>query len=123
MQTPNQQRDADTIKRIELGWLTAELHGDVGYLDCLLTPGYGVIAAKDGVVRSKADLLQHVAPNKGKTTEVPPLQTTVVINGDSAIAYSLMKAHKKTGEPYEASFVDAYVCTDGAWHAVGGADL
>jgi hypothetical protein len=123
VQTPNQQRDIDTIKRIELGWLTSEFHGNVDFLDCLLTPGYAAISTKDNLIRSKADLLGNVAPNKGKTTQIPPLETTVVVNGDQATAYSVMKGHKKTGEPYESRFVDSYVFKDGAWHAVGGVDL
>jgi len=30
---------------------------------------------------------------------------------------------RKTGEPYEAHFVDAYYFKDGSWHAFGGVDL
>ena len=118
-----QKKDVETIKRLELGWLTAEYRGDTAFLDCLLDDGYAAIAPKDDTVRSKADLLEHVAKNKGKETPIPPLQSTVVINGDHATAYSTMKGTRKTGEPYEAHFVDAYYFRDGAWHAFGGVDL
>lgn len=118
-----QKKDAETIKRLELGWLTAEYHGDTAFLDCLLDDGYAAIAPKDDTVRSKAELLEHVAKNKGKDTPVPLLQSTVVINGDHATAYSTMKGTRKTGEPYEAHFVDAYYFRDGGWHAFGGVDL
>lgn len=118
-----QKKDVETIKRLELGWLTAEYRGDTAFLDCLLDDGYAAIAPKDDTVRSKAELLEHVAKNKGKDTPIPPLQSTVVINGDHATAYSTMKGTRKTGETYEAHFVDAYYYRDGAWHAFGGVDL
>jgi ketosteroid isomerase-like protein len=118
-----QKKDVETIKRLELGWLTAEYRGDTAFLDCLLDDGYAAIASKDDTVRSKADLLEHVAKNQSKETPIPPLQSTVVINGDHATAYSTMKGTRKTGEPYEAHFVDAYYFRDGAWHAFGGVDL
>ena len=118
-----QNKDVETIKRLEFGWLTAEYRGDTAFLDCLLDDGYAVIAAKDDTVRSKADLLERVAKNKGKVTSIPPLQSTVVVNGDHATAYSTMKGTRKTGEAYEAHFVDAYYFRYGAWHAMGGVDL
>jgi hypothetical protein len=46
----------------------------------------------------------HVAKNKGKDMPIPPLQSTVVINGDHATAYSMIQGTRKTGE---AHFVDA----------------
>jgi hypothetical protein len=121
--TPHQERDADTIRRIEHDWLAAEYHGDAHFLDCLLAPGYAVIVSKDKATRTKGDLLARVAQNKGKTPEIPPLDTIVVVNGDFATAYSLMQGHKKTGEPYESRFVDSYVFKGGAWSAIAGVDL
>ena len=118
-----QRRDADTIQRIERGWLAAEYHGDVAFLDCLLSPGYGVIVAHDDRVRSKADLLQRVAGNAGKDTPVPALQTRVVVDGDHATAYSTMRVTGKDGVEKTVQYVDAYVFDDGAWQAVGGVDL
>lgn len=121
--TPNQRKDVDTLQRIERGWLAAEAHGDTDFLDCLLDPGYSVIVAKDNAVRSKADLLARVAKNRGKTGHVPPLETTVVINGDHATAYSVMHGTKKDGQPYEARYVDSYRFENGAWIAFAGVDL
>lgn len=118
-----QQPDADTVKRIESAWLAAEYHGDVAFLDCLLDPGYAVIRVQAGETGSKADLLDRVGKNKGKTTAIPPLTTTVVVNGTFATAYSSMSGKKASGEAFEASFIDSYVWRDGGWRAVGGVDL
>lgn len=123
LQTADQRKDADTVRRIERDWLTAELHGHPEYLDCLLDPGYVVIVAKDNVVRSKADLLERVAKNRGKDTAVPPLDTTVAVNGDFATAYSVMHGRKQDGTTYDVRFVDSYYFKDGAWHAFAGVDL
>jgi ketosteroid isomerase-like protein len=123
VQTQQQRQDEDTIVRIEHDWLAAEYHGSTEFLECLLMPGYRVIAPKDHVTRSKADLLERVAKNKGKTTPIPVLETMVVVNGDQATAFSLMHAKKKTGESLEVKYVDSYVFKDGVWRAVGGVDL
>ena len=123
IQLADQKADAETIKRLETAWLTAEYRGDVAFLGCLLNPGYGVISAKTGVVHSRADLLASFAKNKGSTREIPPLETKVIVNGPYATAYSTMKGHKQNGEAFEASFVDSYMFHDDHWEAVGGADL
>jgi hypothetical protein len=123
VQTPDQRKDAETIRRIEREWLAAELRGNTRFLDCLLDPGYAVIVSKDNAVRTKAELLARVAAHGGATPDVPPLATTVVINGDFATAYSVLEGTKKNGEPYEARYVDSYFFRDGVWHASGGVDL
>jgi ketosteroid isomerase-like protein len=123
VQTPDQRRDADTLRRIEGEWLAAELRGNTRFLDCLLDPGYAVVVSKDNTVRSKADLLARVAAHGNDTPDVPPLTTTVVVDGDFATAYSVLKGTKKNGEPYESRYVDSYFFRDGAWHASGGVDL
>ena len=120
---PSQAADAETVKRLEQAWLTAEYRGDVAFLGCLLDPGYSVLGSKTGAVHSKADLLGSFARNQGSTRDVPPLDTKVVVNGAYATAYSAMKGLSKTGDPFEASFVDFYIFADGHWEAVGGIDL
>lgn len=123
VQIPDQRLDEATIQRIEATWLAAEYRGNVAFLDCLLDPGYSVKTATTGQTRSKAQLLTQVAKNAGKTPDIPPLETIVIINGDFATAHSLMKGHKKSGKPYEVAFVDAYIFRDGVWHALAGFDL
>ncbi len=123
LQTQQQGRDEDTIIRIEHDWLAAEYSGNTEFLQCLLVPGYRVIATKDRLTHSKEDLLERVAKNKGATTSPPPLDTIAIVVGDQATAFSLMRTKKKTGEPMEVRYVDSYVLKDGVWHAVGGVDL
>src|SRR5262249_17474991 len=119
----NQKKDEDTIRRIERGWLAAEYHGSVAFLRCLLLPGYRVISPSDGKIRSREDLLARVAKNQGKNPQIPTLESTVVVDGDLAPAFSIMKTVNKQGEPQEVRYVDSFVFTDGAWHAFSGVDL
>ncbi|TLY47926.1 MAG: nuclear transport factor 2 family protein [Gammaproteobacteria bacterium] len=123
VETPNQQKDEETIRRIERGWLAAEYQGNVDFLQCLLAPGYRVMAPNENKIRTREDLLERVAKNKGKNPVIPPLETTVVINGDSALAFSLMRTTNKAGESREIRFVDSYYFTDGVWRAYSGVDL
>jgi hypothetical protein len=124
IQASSRQESAEqAIKRLEIGWLAAEYRGDVDYLDCLLDPGYKVIAGQTGKVRLKADLLASVAKNKSKTTAIPQLSSIIIVNGRFATAFSSMKGQKANGESYEAHYVDSYVLRNGAWRAVGGVDL
>lgn len=118
-----QEADAETIKRLEVAWLTAEYRGDTAFLGCLLSDGYRVISSRTEVTHSREDLLASFEKNRGSTRDVPPLKTRVVVNGRYATAYSTMTGHKQTGEPFEASFVDNYVFSGDHWEAVGGVDL
>lgn len=123
VETPSQQKDEETIRRIEHGWLAAESQGNVEFLQCLLAPGYRVMAPNENKIRTREDLLARVAKNKGKDPAIPALETTVVINGDSALAFSLMKTTNKAGESREVRFVDSYYFRDGVWRAYSGVDL
>ncbi len=123
VETPVQQKDEETIRRIERGWLAAEYQGNVEFLQCLLAPGYRVMAPNENKIRTRDDLLGRVAKNKGKNPQIPPLETMVVINGDSALAFSLMKTIDKAGVPHEIRFVDSYYFAGGVWRAYSGVDL
>ena len=123
IETPKQKADEETVRRIEAAWLTAELHGNVDYLQCLLDPSYRVISAKAGTIGSKSDLLRRVALSKGKSAPVPPLATIVVVNGAMATALTSVTGHKANGESYQFQAVDSYVFKNGAWRAVAGVDL
>jgi hypothetical protein len=123
LQTQQQRPDKETIVRIEHEWLEAEYRGNQEFLDCLLTTGYMVVVAKNQVVHSKADLIERIGKNKGKTTPIPTLETIAIVNGDQATAFSVMHGKKSNGEALDVKFVDSYVFKDGLWHAVGGVDL
>jgi hypothetical protein len=122
-QVDNQRRDEGTVRRIERAWLAAEYAGNTRFLDCLLDQGYAVIAPSENKTSTKAELLQRVAKNIGKQSEPPPIETLVALNGDFAIATSLVRGHRKNGDPFEFRAVDSFVFKDGVWHALAGVDI
>lgn len=119
---PDQKPDEDTIRRIEQGWLTAELHGDARFLECLLESDYRV-SARDGKIRSRQDLIERVSHVTDASRPVPPLESIVFVHGDAAMAHSILRTTDKDGKPKEVHFVDSYAFHDGRWYAFGGADL
>ena len=120
--TQNQQKDEDTIRRIEQGWLTAEYRGNPQFLECLLEPDYRT-SGRNGKVRSRKDVIDRVQQITDLTREVPKLETIVFVHGDAASAHSIMRTTDKAGNPKEVHFVDSYTFHDGRWHAYSGADL
>ncbi|HEX7915492.1 nuclear transport factor 2 family protein [Rudaea sp.] len=122
MQTAQQKKDEDTIRRIEQGWLEAEYRGNPKFLECLLEPDYRT-SSRSGKVRSKKEVVDRVAQLTDMTREVPKLETIVVIHGDAATAHSILRSTDKEGKPKEVHFVDGYTFRDGSWHAFSGADL
>ena len=119
---PDQQRDEDTIRRLEQAWLSAEFRGDAPFLDCLLEPDYRV-SDRAAKIRTKQDLLDRVRQVVDRTREVPKLETLVTLSGDAAFAHSILRSMDKAGNAKEVHFVDAYTFRDGRWHAFSGADL
>lgn len=120
--TPNQKKDEETIRRIEQDWLTAEYRGNPRYLECLLDPDYRT-SGRDGKVRSRQEVINHVTQTTDMTREVPKLESIVFVHGDTAAAHSILRGTDKAGKPKEVHFVDSYTFHDGHWHAFGGADL
>lgn len=120
--TPNQKKDEDTIRRIEQGWLTAELRGNPQFLECLLEPDYRT-SGRNGKVRSRKEVIDRVSKIADPAREVPQLEVIVFVHGDAASAHSIMRTTDKAGNPKEVHFVDTYTFHDGRWHAFGGADL
>jgi hypothetical protein len=119
---PDQKKDEDTIRRIEQGWLTAELHGNPQFLACLLEPDHRT-SGRDGKIRTRQDVIDRVKPGADTTKPVPQLEVIVFVHGDAAAAHSIMRTTDKEGKPKEVHFVDSYTFHDGRWHAFGGADL
>jgi ketosteroid isomerase-like protein len=122
VQTPDQRRDEDTIRRIEHDWLAAEMRGDARFLQCLLTPDY-VNMGKDGTKHPGSDVIAHARNNAGKHREVPPIESTIVVNGDAATAYSRSKTRDQAGAWQHVYFVDTFLFRNGAWHPYTGVDL
>jgi hypothetical protein len=122
VQTPDQRHDQATLQRIELAWLTAELRGNTQFLECLLLPDY-VNIGKDGQTHPRAEVLGRVAKNVGKDREIPPIESTAVVHGDAATAYSRSRTHDKDGQSRDVAYIDTFVFVNGAWHAYSGVDL
>lgn len=122
VQTADQRRDEATLRRIEHDWLTAELRGNTQFLSCLLLPTY-VNIRKDGTTRPGADIIAHAKTNAGKDREIPPIESTIVIHGDAATAFSRSQTRDKAGALQDVRFIDSFVFVDGAWHAYAGVDL
>jgi hypothetical protein len=120
--TPNQKEDEDTIRRIEHGWLTAEYRGNPQFLDCLLEPDYRT-SGRNGIVRSRDEVIGRVKQTTDLTREVPMLESIVFVHGHVATAHSIMRTTDKAGNAKEVHFVDGYTFHDGRWYAYSGADL
>jgi|GEM_PF-1436970 len=122
IQTPDQRRDEATLQRIERAWLTAELRGDVHFLQCLLLPDY-VNIDKAGHKHPGADIIAHAQRNLGQDREIPPIDSTIVVNGDAATAYSSSRTRDKDGQWHDVHFVDTFRFVNNAWHPFSGVDL
>ena len=116
LQAPNQKPDADSVKRAERAWLVAEFRGEVDTVDCMLEPDYTEIRF-DGSIGHKADILKGAARTKGSTKPIPTVTWTgIVVNGDSATAYSVQEKHDMQGKPVKLFFTDSFIYRDGVWH-------
>ena len=116
LQAPDQKLDEDSVKRAERAWLVAEFRGDVDTVACMLEPNYIEIRF-DGSIGHKEDILKGAAKGKGSTAPIPTVVWTgIVVNGNSAIAYSVQDKHDMSGKPVKLFFTDAFIFHDGAWH-------
>ena len=94
----------------------AELRGDVDTVGCMLESDYTEVRF-DGGVRGKADIVKGAGRNKGSTAPIPTvIWTGIVVNGNSATAYSVQDKHGMDGKPLKLFFTDTFVYHDGAWH-------
>ena len=116
LQAPNQKLDEDSVRRAERTWLVAEFRGDVDTVGCMLEPGYTEIRF-DGGVRHKEDIVRGAAKAKGSTAPIPTVTWTgIVVNGNSATAYSVQDKHDMDGRSVKLFFTDTFIFHDGAWH-------
>jgi hypothetical protein len=111
-----QKLDADSVRRVERDWLTAEIHGDAEHVACLLEDDYAEVAF-DGAVHSKSDIVKGAAKHKGSTAPIPDITFTgIIVHGTAATAYSVQDKHDLAGKPIKLFFSDSFVFHDGAWH-------
>ena len=116
LQAPNQKPDEDSVKRAERAWLVAEFRGDVDTVDCMLEPDYTEVRF-DGSIGHKDVILKGAAKAKGSTKPIPTVTWTgIVVNGNSATAYSVRDMHDMDGKPVKVFFTDTFVYRDGTWH-------
>ncbi|HET7923242.1 MAG TPA: hypothetical protein VFM15_10855 [Gammaproteobacteria bacterium] len=116
LQAPNQNPDAASVKRAERTWLVAEFSGHVDTVACMLESDYTEINFA-GEVHTKADILKGAAKAKGSTKPIPTVKWAgIVVNGNSATAYSIQEKHDLGGKPVKVFFTDTFVYHDGAWH-------
>jgi len=112
----NEHKDAATIQVLETAWSVAYLQGDTDLERCLLTPDFAEIL-RSGEMRTLAGEMANAAKNKGKNLPIPTLpQSTVLIHGDVAVAYSLSQS-TDDGKAISVRNADYYVWEDGDWHA------
>ncbi|HEV7164636.1 MAG TPA: nuclear transport factor 2 family protein [Gammaproteobacteria bacterium] len=116
LQAPKQKLDEDSVRRAERTWLVAEFRGDTDTVACLLEPNYTEISF-DGSIHGKAHILEGAAKAKGSTRPIPTVVWTgIVVNGNSATAYSVQDKHDMSGKPVKLFFTDTFIFHDGAWH-------
>jgi hypothetical protein len=109
LQASNQKPDADSVKRAERAWLVAEFRGHVNAVACMLEPNYTELNFA-GAIHTKADILKGAAKAKGSTTPIPTVKWTgIVVNGNSATAYSVQEKHDMNGKPVKVFFTDTFV--------------
>jgi hypothetical protein len=95
----HQNKDADTVQRLERGWSTAFVHGDTAFEACLLTEDFTEIRS-DGKINHLKDELALAEKHKGNTApnpDGPP--STIHIHGDVAVAYGLSPERMVDGKP------------------------
>jgi hypothetical protein len=116
LQAHDQKTDEDSVKRAERTWLVAEFRGDVDTVGCMLEPDYTEVRF-DGSIGHKDDILKGAAKSKGNTKPIPTVTWTgIVVNGNSATAYSVQAKHGMDGKPIKLFFTDTFIYHDGAWH-------
>ena len=116
LQAPDQKTDEDSVKRAERAWLVAEFRGDVDTVGCMLEADYTEVRF-DGSIGHKDDILKGAAKSKGSTKPIPTVTWTgIVVNGNSATAYSVQAKHDMDGKPIKLFFTDTFIYHDGAWH-------
>ena len=111
----HQQKDADTIERLERAWSHAYITGDADFEQCLLAPDYSEIKSS-GKVGNLSDELAGAAKNKGKNLPVPEFhKPTILIHEDVAVAHGTYRFTDSAGKDREMHYADFYHWEAGGW--------
>lgn len=111
-----QAPDVASLKQVEDRWDEAFLHGNVEYLQCLLSSDYASVSPKG--LHDRAWELEHAGKNKGSTTPIPNFPgLTFTVHGTTAIA-RLLKPASADGKQPASYAADVFAFQDGAWRAL-----
>lgn len=113
----NQQKDAATIRRLEMAWTDAYLHGDTRFMSCLLTPDFTEIM-RSGELKMLSDELAMAEKNRGQELKTPELpKILVLLHENAAVAYGSTVVKSDDGKTDIRWYSDSYLWKDGRWHA------
>lgn len=116
-QLKNQQKDAETIQRLEMAWTEAYLRGDAAFMSCLLAPDFTEIM-RSGELKTLRDELAVAEKNRGKDLKMPELpKIRVLLHENAAVAYGVSVVKSSDGQTMTRWYSDTYLWKDGQWHA------
>jgi len=113
-----QQKDVQTVRKIEYEWAKAYANRDVAALNCILADDFeiGGMPDKKDEVNNKQHVLDWMKTRSG-SDEIDRLQVRVV--GDGAIAhgtYTVRGVDEKVKARYQ--FLDVFTYRDKRWQAI-----
>src|SRR3954464_6522902 len=102
----HQQRDAETVRRLESAWTHAFLTGDTEFEACLLAAAFTEIM-RDGSISHLSDELAKAAKNKGKTMPNIALPAiNIHLHDDVAVACGISSDKVVDGKHQKSYFAD-----------------
>jgi hypothetical protein len=116
-QLKNQQKDSETIQRLEMAWTEAYLRGDTTLMSCLLAPDFTEIM-RSGELKTLQDELAMAKKNRGKNLKMPePPKIRVLLHENAAVAYGVSVVKSSDGQVMTRWYSDTYLWKNGQWHA------
>lgn len=116
-QLKNQQRNVETIQRLEMAWTGAYLRGDTALMGCLLAPDFTEIM-RSGELKTLRDELAMAEKNRGKDLKMPELpEIRVLLHENAAVAYGVSVVKSSDRRNMTRWYSDTYLWKNGQWHA------